>query len=343
MNRELLKRLTQADAVAGNEGEVRKVILADCRAYADEVMTDGLGSLILHHKGMGKKIMLAAHMDEVGFLIRSVSDMGLCSVMPLGGVKPYARTDQPVVITTRNNKKVYGFLQSVYQNEKAENTYVDCGMDSKQEVLDAGIRPGDMVTFASEGHDCSENRFMAKALDDRTGCEVLAEVLKQYQGDLDVYYCFTSSEEVGTRGSATCADLIRPDAAIVVDVACWHSEWDRGFQNNRQLGKGVMLVLYDKTCVANRAFAVIAETEAKSGGIGIQPDMFSGGGTDAGSIHLRNGGTPVLTLGIPLRYCHTSMSFCDLRDLAACEKLIGMVLHDLEENGLERLSYADEL
>ena len=343
MNREMLKYLTRANEVAGNEGEVRKVILADCRAYADEVITDGLGSLILHHKGREKKIMLAAHMDEVGFLIRSISDIGLCSVMPLGGVKPYARTDQPVVVTARNRNHIYGFLQSEYRDGKAENTYVDCGMDSKQEVLDAGIRPGDMVTFASEGHDCSENRFMAKALDDRTGCEVLAEVLKQYQGNLDVYCCFTSSEEVGTRGSATCADLIRPDAAIVVDVACWHSEWDRGYQNNRQLGEGPMLVLYDKTCVGNQAFAWIAEAEAEKAGIAIQPDMFSGGGTDAGSIHLRNGGTPVLTLGIPQRYCHTSMSFCDLRDLAACEKLIGLVLDDLEENGLERLSYANEL
>ncbi len=343
MNTELLKQLSEADSVAGQESEVRKILRKELTAYADEVLTDGLGSLIFHKKGSGKKVMFAAHIDEVGFMIRGISDLGMCSVMPLGSVKMYARTNQEVRITTRNNTKVYGYIQSDYKDGAAVNTYIDLGMDTKDEVRALGITEGSPVVFSSVFRELGGTRVMGKAMDDRTGCTVLAEVLKQYEGDLDCWFCFTSSEEVGTRGSKTCADMIHPDCAFIVDVACWHSELDRGYQNRRQLGKGPMLVIFDKTCVGNKAFKDIAISVAEKENIPYQTDMFSGGGTDAGSISMSGSGVPTLTLGIPLRYCHTSDSICDMTDLETCVQWTNCILKDLEENGLDRLGFDDEL
>lgn len=344
MNVKLLESLSNASGVAGNEGEIRKILKEELKGYADEVLTDGLGSLIFHKKGNGPKIMLAAHMDEVGFLVRAISDYGMLTVMPLGGVKMTARTNQEVIITTEDYKKYYGYLQSdIKEDGTAANTYIDLGVDSKADVEALGIQPGDMAVFNSTFKSYTMHRYTGKALDDRTGVVTLVECLKHAHTDCDCWYCFTSSEEVGTRGGKTCAELIHPDAAVIVDVACWHSELVRNHENNRQLGKGPMLVLYDKTVIANKAFVSLARKSAEHVHVHLQDDMFSGGGTDAGNIGLSNGGTPTVTFGIPLRYCHTSYSICDERDIDDCSKVISDLLENMNTEVLKKLRFQDEL
>lgn len=171
MNKEFLKELCEAPAVASNEGRVRDVLRKYCGSVAPKPVYDGLGSMIFTQEGEGPSVMLAAHMDEVGFLVRSVSSQGMLMVLPVGSVRTFSRFMQEVVVTTSDGRSYRGILNAEYDNGKKEATglYVDLGQDSAREIAEMGIRPGDMVTFASEFHEYENGRFAARALDDRAG------------------------------------------------------------------------------------------------------------------------------------------------------------------------------
>lgn len=323
MNIDLLKRLCNADAIASNEQEVREILIED---IIGEVSYDGLGSMIVNHKGIGPRLMFCAHMDEVGFMVRHISDIGMLHVIPIGGVKDSAKSFQSVIVTKEDGKKIKGLMNcSLDGDKKVKDIYVDIGVSSKEEVVNLGINPGDMVTFNSRSEMLNENVLMAKALDDRIGCYILKEVdkrLKNIMHENNVYLCFTSSEEVGARGGKCCSDIINPDVIFTVDVAC-APDLVRDYTNQRQISKGFMIVHYDKTMIPNRKLIKWIKDLATENNIKFQCDMFSGGGTDAAQAHLSNGGKLSIVLGIPLRYCHGSYSMTDLRDV---EGLIDLIL-----------------
>ena len=230
MNKEFLKELCEAPAVASNEGRVRDVLRKYCGSVAPKPVYDGLGSMIFTQEGEGPSVMLAAHMDEVGFLVRSVSSQGMLMVLPVGSVRTFSRFMQEVVVTTSDGRSYRGILNAEYDNGKKEATglYVDLGQDSAREIAEMGIRPGDMVTFASEFHEYENGRFAARALDDRAGCFCMGELMKRMAGKAHknrLSYAFTSSEEVGTRGAKTAARVVEPDVCFVLDVACNGSEF----------------------------------------------------------------------------------------------------------------------
>jgi putative aminopeptidase FrvX len=323
MNVNLLKRLCDADSIASNEQEVRDILLED---IIGEVSYDGLGSMIVNHKGNGPKLMFCAHMDEVGFMVRHISDIGMLNVIPIGGVKDSAKSFQAVIVTKEDGSKIKGLMNCSFdENNKVKDIYVDIGLSSRDEVINFGINPGDMVTFNSKSEMLNENVLMAKALDDRIGCYILKEVdrrLKDINHKNNIDLCFTSSEEVGTRGGKCCSDIINPDIIFAVDVAC-APDLIRNYTNQRQISKGCMIVHYDKTMIPNRKLIKWIKDLANKNNIEFQCDMFSGGGTDAAQAHLSNGGKLSIVLGIPLRYCHGSYSMTDLRD---AEGLINLIL-----------------
>lgn len=322
MDVELLKDLCNADAIASNEQEIRDILIKDING---QVTFDGIGSMIVNHKGIGPKLMFCAHMDEVGFMVRNISDMGMLHLMRIGGVKDSAKSFQPVTITKIDGSKIRGLMNCSYDaNNKVKDIYVDIGLSSMQEVINAGVNVGDMVCFASKSEMLNENVLMAKALDDRVGCYILKEVdrrLRNITHDNDVYLSFTSSEEVGTRGGKCSADIINPDVIFAVDVAC-APDLARNYTNQRQMSKGFMLVHYDKTMIPNKKMINFVKNIAMGNDIDFQCDMFSGGGTDAANSHLINGGKLAVVLGIPLRYCHGSYSMTDLRDVDGLIDLI---------------------
>lgn len=337
MKIELLEALCNASGISQWEKEIRDILCDELGNITDEVLYDGLGSVIYHKKGSGPKVMVAAHMDEVGFMVRTISDFGMLTVMPIGSVRQTAYMNQEIVITTKNHKKIVGILQSEVGNDgKAKDTYIDLGLDTKQEVLDLGISIGDCVTFNSKLKLYGDKRIAAKALDDRAGVYCAIEAMKNLKGNEDVYFAFTSSEEVGTFGSQTCAEIVKPDVAIVVDVACWHSENQRNHLNNRQLSKGTMIVHFDKTHVGNRYLINKVNELADKNHLPVQQDMFSGGGTDAGKISLSNGGVPTLVLGIPLRYGHGPYSICDAKDLDTTTELLIKFIEDISKDNANR-------
>ena len=338
MNSELLKELSNADSIASCEDEVRSILYREMAQYCDEVYTDHLGSIIFHKKGISDnplKIMFCAHIDEVGFMVRHISDIGFLYLINLGGVLAKSKEMQLVRITTREGKKIEGLLNVTKDgNGNVKDMYVDIGVDSADEVRALGIDIGDMVCFASEARALQEKVYAGKAMDDRTGCYVMAEAIKRIQGDVenDIYFVGTSSEEVGVRGGKTATHDINPDIVFALDVAN-NPELVKNYTNHRLIGKGPMIVHYDKTLSPNKKLLNYVKDLANECGIPYQCDMFSGGGTDAGIAHLETGGRLALVLGIPLRYCHGSYSFVHSDDLENLTKLVNHLI--------QRLTYDD--
>lgn len=326
MDEELLRALSEADAIAASEQEVRDILINEAHRYHKDVQFDGLGSVLIRvNQSNGPKVMICAHMDEVGFIVRSISREGAIDVLPIGNVRMMARTLQPVRITTRNGLKIPGLLDGDLKGETVDNLRVDIGATSAEEVYAAGIDAGDRVTFDTPFQTLPHNRVMGKAFDDRLGCYLLITLLRElYQAPLDceLWLVASSSEEVGLRGGRTAAQAIHPDIALVLDTACWSKNFDYGNANHRQIGAGPMLVLYDKTLIAPPKLTAFIESVARPLGIPLQKDMFSNGGTDGGAIHLYGTGVPAVVLGPPTRHGHCAASIADAKDINQTHQLL---------------------
>lgn len=342
MNKELLIKLSNADAIASKEDEVRNILYHELNDLSDEVSYDHLGSVIFHKKGIDKdalKVMFSAHMDEVGFLVRHISDIGFVYLITLGGVLDKSKEMQNVRITTKSGKKLTGIL-NVTKNDKGavKDMYVDLGCDTREEVEGLGVEIGNMVCFASSCEQMNDSKVYAgKAMDDRSGCYVIVEAMKRLADEKlssDLYFCGSSSEEVGVRGGKTATYQINPDIVFAVDVAN-NPELVKNYTNHRLLGKGCMIVHYDKTMAPNEKLLSFIKDTAKKHDIAYQCDMFSGGGTDAGNAHLSRNGKLAVVLGIPLRYCHGAWSLVHEDDIENCISLVVEVAKALEREKYE--------
>jgi len=326
MDKALLRALSEADAIAASEQEVRDILIHEAHKHNKEVQYDGLGSVLIRvNQSNGPKVMICAHMDEVGFMVRSISREGAIDVLPIGNVRMMARTLQPVRITTRNGSKIPGLLDGDVKGESVDNLRVDIGATSAEEVFAAGIDAGDRVTFDTPFQTLPHNRVMGKAFDDRLGCYLLIALLRElHQAPLDceLWLVASSSEEVGLRGGKTATHAINPDIALVLDTACWSKNFDYSNANHRQIGAGPMLVLLDKTLIAPPKLTAFIEKVARPLGIPLQKDMFSNGGTDGGAVHLSGTGVPTVVLGPPTRHGHCAASIADEKDIDHTHKLL---------------------
>lgn len=334
MSLAFLAKLSNADGIASNEQEVRDVMLEELKPYCDQVDCDGMGSIIFEKKGKmdGPKIMLCAHMDEIGFIVRSITSQGQIILMNVGGVKPLAQMMQKVRITTQAGRKIHGIIQSEYQDGKAVNVYVDLGAQCAEDVYALGIEVGDMVTYTTEFESFDlENIVVGKAFDDRLGCYIMGEVLKRLK-DIDhpntVVMVGTSSEEVGIRGARTAAYKVNPDVVFPLDVACFNNEFVRDHSNKRQIGKGMMQTNFDRTLAPNRQMIQLVRESAKRLGKPLQLDMFNGGGTDGGEVHKIREGKPTAVSCLPVRYGHCAYSIANYQDIEdAIEIFVDIIKH----------------
>lgn len=340
MNIDFLKKLSNADGIASNEQEVRDVLVEELKDYADEITCDNLGSIIFKKGNKGPKIMLCAHMDEVGFIVRSVSDMGQVMLMHVGGVKPLAQFMQKVRITTEDGKKINGIIQASYDNGSAKKVYVDLGAQTAQEVYDLGIQVGDMVTYTTEFEQFDlPNTVAGKAFDDRLGCYIMGEVLKRLQ-DIDhpntVYMVGTSSEEVGIRGAKTAVYKVNPDVVFPIDVACFNDEFVRNHTNQRQIGKGMMLTNFDRTLAPNRTLIRYIKDTANTLHKPLQLDMFNAGGTDGGEAHKSRDGKPTAVSCLPVRYGHCAYSIANLQDIEDAIEIFTEIIKNFDEEAYRK-------
>ena len=340
---EFLKELVEAHGVPGFEEDVAKVMAKRLKGIGP-ITRDRLGSFICEKVGepKGPKVMLAGHLDEVGFLVKSVSKEGFVRFLGLGGWWGHVVLGQRLIIKTRKGD-VLGVVGSKPPHElrdedrkkviELKDMYIDVGASSDWDVkkkLD--IRPGDPIVPDSHfAVMANPNLLLAKAWDNRIGCAMAAEVAARLKGEKHpnvLYAVATVQEEVGLRGAKTSAFRIRPDVAIALDVGIAHDT--PGTEGEEKLGGGPLIVIYDATVIPNpRLRDLVIDTAAKLR-MPLQFEAVERGGTDAGRIHMSGDGVPSLSMGIAARYIHSHVSIIDRRDFDKTVQLLVAVVKRLD-------------
>lgn len=339
----LLKEITDLRGPSGWEDEVRNAIRSEAQeilsAREGRVYGDTMGSVYAFRKGTDSAkshVMLCAHMDEVGFIVRLATDDGLLRFDCVGGIDPRSIVSKRVIVGEKAVPGVIGVkaihLMSAEDRKKAPDyasVYIDIGARDKEEA-ERLCPPGCYATFESEYREFGDGFVKAKALDDRAGCMVLLDVLREsdYAGDMTCV--FTVQEEVGLRGAKVAARKVRPDTAIILDTTTANDMgMVDGHKQVTRCGDGPALTFMDRRAIIPAEIREKAMASAKKRGIPVQIKRGASGGTDAGEVHLANGGVPCLTIVIPCRYCHSPVSVCKLSDIDAARDLVMAVLEDM--------------
>jgi putative aminopeptidase FrvX len=342
MNEQTLKlfqTLTELPGTAGNEHAVRQFMREELSKYADEIVQDKLGSIFGVKKGMenGPKIMVAGHMDEVGFMVTSITDNGMIRFQPLGGWWSQVLLAQRVEIIT-DNGPVIGVIGSIpphlldesKKNKPMEikNMLIDIGADDREDAIKIGIKPGQqIVPVCPFTPMANSKKILAKAWDNRYGCGLAIELLQELKDDTLPNILFsgaTVQEEVGLRGAQTAANMIQPDLFFALDASP-ANDMTGDKREFGHLGKGVLLRILDRSMVTHKGMRDFVLDTAESNHIPYQY-FVSQGGTDAGRVHMANDGVPSAVIGICSRYIHTHASIIHVDDyLAAKELLVKLV------------------
>ncbi|KGX89161.1 M42 family metallopeptidase [Pontibacillus litoralis] len=351
MNKEtmqLFKTLTELQGAPGNEHHVRSFMKEQLEPYSDEIIQDGLGSLFGVKKGNGPKVMVAGHMDEVGFMVTQITKNGMIRFQTLGGWWSQVLLAQRVQIMTENGP-VTGVIGSIpphnltlEQRKKPmeiKNMMIDIGADDQEDAKKIGIKPGQqIVPVCPFTPMANRKKILAKAWDNRYGCGLAVELMQAVHGQTlpnELYSGATVQEEVGLRGAKTAANMIQPDIFYALDASPANdmSGDDKEFG---QLGKGALLRILDRTMVTNRGIREFLLDTAESNNIPYQY-FVSQGGTDAGSVHVSNNGVPSAVIGICSRYIHTSSSIIHIDDYAAAKELIIKLVQATDQNVIEQI------
>jgi endoglucanase len=335
---DLLSRLTAAPGVSGREEAVRRLVREELEGLVDEISVDPMGNLIAVRRGEGgPRVMVASHMDEVGFLVKHVDEQGFVRVHPVGGIFPKFLPAQRVRIHTSDGGSLPGVLTEPSDlgmpNEetkvpKVEEFYVDLGMAGG--AVAARVRPGDGVTMDRELERAGD-RVISKALDDRVGLFIIVETLKRLpRGRAEIVAVGTAQEEIGTRGASVAAHRIPKDVGVAVDTTMARDL--PGVEAGKvvtRLGDGVSIKVMDKYQITNTKLLGFVTDLARTRGIPHQLEVGLPGGTDAEAIEVAGDGTPSIALSIPSRYPHTASEMCDLGDVAATIDLLEAFLEEV--------------
>ena len=321
---ELLKSLTMCVSPSGRENSIRDIIKRELQDICDDIFTDTLGNLICHKKGNGKKLMLAAHMDEIGFMVNYIDKDGFLRFSTVGGITKYNTVNCAIEFTSSVKGKISYENKEDPSKVSFEKMYMDIGASSKEDA-EKSVKIGDMAAYAPNFEQIG-NRIMAKALDDRCGCWALIRAMQSAKfGENDVYAVFTVQEEVGMRGAKTSASLINPDLAVAVDVSNV-GDTPESLELNLKLGKGPAIKMKDASFIIHESVKNLLLDAAKECNIPYQLEAASYGGTDAGAIHLTGGGIASGTISVPTRYIHSASEVIDKNDLENTVKLMKKVI-----------------
>ncbi|NLG87871.1 MAG: M42 family metallopeptidase [Clostridiaceae bacterium] len=329
-----LIELTKIDGVSGDEEQVRKYIEERVEKYGLEHMTDTIGNLIVRagENSGNLKVMLAAHMDEVGLIINHITDDGKLKFAAVGGFDTRILTGQHVRIGDSKIPGVIGY-KSIHLQEKKEresavklkDLYIDIGAKDREDA-EKYIKLGDFAAFSSEPVFFGKNRLKAKALDDRAGCAVLLELVKE-KWPFELYACFTVQEEVGLRGATVAAKRVAPDIAVVIEgTTCADVPEVSGHEISTEIGKGPALTFIDRTAIADSILLRHFESTAKKESIPFQWKQTVSGGNDAGKIQVSGSGVRVIAVSVPCRYIHSPVSVLDIYDLENTKELVKKAL-----------------
>lgn len=326
--KELIKKLTEAYGPAGQENKIVELIKAELVGHVDEMYTDIMGNLIAHKKGSGKKIMLSAHMDEIGFMVTHIEKDGFVRFTNIGGHTPYTLKGLRVIFDNGTIGVIDSHRVDSPSELKFDNMFIDLGAKDKAEA-ETKVRIGDICGFYNPTIDLGD-RMMGNSMDDRIGCIVLIKAAQELKSSPnDIYYVFSTQEEVGLRGAKTAAYHISPDMGIALDVTPTGDTPD-GLKLNVRLGEGAAIKVKDNSLIAHPVVKNFMIDVAEKNKIKYQMEVLTYGGTDAGAIHLNKAGVPSGTISIPCRFVHSPSEMIDLADINACIQLVkGMLSEDI--------------
>lgn len=346
----LFKTLTELQGASGFEQQVRKFVRSELEKYSDEIIQDRLGSIFGVKRGdeNGPKVMVAGHMDEVGFMVTSITEKGLIRFQTLGGWWSQVLLAQRLEIITENGP-VVGVVGSVpphlldeeKRNKPMEikNMFIDIGADDREDAKKIGIKPGQqIVPICPFTPMANKKKILAKAWDNRYGCGLAIELLKELKDKKTPNIVFsgaTVQEEVGLRGAQTAANMINPDIFYALDASPANdATGDKDAFG--QLGKGTLLRIYDRTMVTHRGIRDFILDTAETNKIPYQY-FVSQGGTDAGKVHTSGSGVPSAVIGVCSRYIHTSASIIHVDDYAAAKELLIKLVKTTDKTAVETI------
>ncbi|MBP7175796.1 MAG: M42 family metallopeptidase [Thermoclostridium sp.] len=322
----LLKDLAGAYGPSSREEEVRDLIQKNITPYVDEVYTDTMGNLIAVKKGFGKRIMLAAHMDEIGVVAAYIDEKGFIRFSNIGGVSPFIAVGQRVSF----GKGIIGVVRyeealEEMKDLKLNRMYIDIGTKSREETS-VFVQPGDMGVFI--GQTLEQNgRYISKALDNRIGCAILVALAQQIKNPPnEVIFAFTVQEEVGLRGAGPAAFSIKPDMAVAVDVTMT-GDTPECKPLALELGKGPAVMIKDARTISHPHVKDALIRSAVEKNIPYQLEVIGVGANDAGVIHTTAGGIPSGGVSIPCRYTHSPCEMVDKNDVMNAVELLDNFIH----------------
>lgn len=362
MNMQMFGRISDAFGPSGFEEDVIRTIAGYCKGY--KVENDAMNNLYVRMPDVdGHKpvIQLDAHTDECGFMVQTIHDNGVLGILMLGGFVLSNIPAHTVVIRTRKGDLVRGIITSKpvhFMNEKErasqeleiEEIYVDIGATSRREVEEVfGVSIGDpMMPDVSFSYDEQHGICLGKAFDNRAGCACIVDTMEQLYGEreklpVQVVGAFAAQEEVGMRGAAVTAQVVKPDLAIVFEGSPSDDFYFSATQAQGRMKSGVQIRRMDKSYISSPAFIEYAIELAGRYGIPYQETVRRGGSTNAGRISLTGKAVPVLVLGVPSRYVHTHYNFCSRKDLEAASALAVQVIRNLDGERLRHILRQDVL
>ncbi len=350
---ELLRELSEAPGISGYERDVREIVRRQLGGITS-MEQDKLGSIVCRKDGDAEspKIMLAGHMDEVGFIVKLITDEGFMKFSPVGGWWSHVMLAQRVSIKTRSGD-VTGVIGSkpphVLSDEERKklleikDMYIDVGAASADEVRALGVRPGDQVVPISPFTVLGTGKtYLGKAFDNRVGCALMIDVVKNLAGGRHpntVYAVGTVQEEVGLRGARTSSWVVEPDVGLTMEVAIAGDVPDvKKDEAQARLGKGPVILMRDGSMIPNLKLRDLFIDTAEEMKIPYQVDMMERGGTDSGAIHLHRSGVPNLVVGVPTRYIHSHAGILHREDYDYTVKLITEVVKKLDKTAVAGLT-----
>jgi len=348
----ILKQLSEVNGVSGNEIEVAKLVKKELEPVVDKIEFDNLGSIIATKNGPknGPTVLMAGHMDEVGFLVSLIEKNGMIRLHPIGGWWNHVILAEVMQVVTRDGKIYFGVIgaqpphgmppEARAKVLETKSLYLDMGVESAKDIEKLGIRVGDQVVPHTEFRVLNDGKtLLGKAWDDRIGVAVGIEVMKRLKDEelgCTVAFAGTVQEEVGLRGARTASHLVNPDIAFAIDVTMSH-DLPGSPENPTKLGSGVALSVLDGSVIAHRGLFAFVEDIAKENKVKYTYDMLTAGGTDSGEIHKQHDGVITMTLSLACRYFHSHTSLIHYDDYEAAVNLLVNVIKGINSDKLTKL------
>jgi endoglucanase len=345
---DLLRELSNTVAVSGDEGAVRKIVLEAIRPHVDEVKVDALGNVLALKKGTGRskdRVLIAAHMDEVGFMVTDIDPEGALRFEIVGGIDDRMLMGKPVWVGPKRLPGLIGAMpihmltsDRMSSVTKAAQLRIELGVNSA-EAAKKLVKVGDRGTFATEFAALGP-ALRGKALDDRLGCATLIELLRGPAYPCDLHAAFTVQEEVGLRGARVAGYAVEPTCAFALDCTPAADLPDsRGRENtlyNARLGHGPVIYRVDRSTISDERLVKYLQQTAEKASLPYQFRQPGGGGTDAGAIHLTREGVPSVSVSVPGRYLHSPAAIVRTEDWRNTLRLMQLALENWTPKVMKR-------